>query len=205
MRLRSSLLREAYPLSFYLPPRFLSSPPAHSVTSGELRLPNELCELYKQANGGEGFYGEQYVRIYPVEQLAELNEAFGTSDFAPGLTIFGSNGGGEAYAYRSTESGYEYLQLPFIPMVKSNAIVLAQTLKGALNVLAGSVPPEESPALAPDMVGIEVHEVQPVVFGGDPVDSSNKAFLQTADYAPYVVWWNQKYREIKASEVSDRA
>jgi hypothetical protein len=49
----------------------------------------------------------------------------------------------------------------------------------------------------PLLLGKEVHEVHPVVFGGDPSDPRNKVFLRPEEYAPFVVWWNRKYRELK--------
>ncbi|OPZ87951.1 MAG: hypothetical protein BWY76_00213 [bacterium ADurb.Bin429] len=48
----------------------------------------------------------------------------------------------------------------------------------------------------PELIGIEVHEIQPIIFGGDPEDPENKALLTLKEYIPAVIWWNQKYREL---------
>ena len=42
--------------------------------------------------------------------------------------------------------------------------------------------------------GLQVHEIQPVKFGGSPVDSANKIALAPADHAKYTVWWNRLQR-----------
>lgn len=45
--------------------------------------------------------------------------------------------------------------------------------------------------------GMQIHEVQPVIFGGDPVDPQNKVFLTRQQHAEIVTWWNYKLREVK--------
>lgn len=62
-----------------------------------LKFPAEYAEFLKITNGGEGFIGESYAILYPVEELASANEDYNAPEFAPGLLIFGSDGGGEAF------------------------------------------------------------------------------------------------------------
>jgi hypothetical protein len=42
--------------------------------------------------------------------------------------------------------------------------------------------------------GLQIHEIQPVKFGGSPVDSANKIALDPLDHAQYTVWWNRLQR-----------
>jgi RHS repeat-associated protein len=42
--------------------------------------------------------------------------------------------------------------------------------------------------------GLQIHEVQPVKFGGSPVDPANKVALDPLDHAKYTVWWNRLQR-----------
>src|SRR5690242_4867217 len=82
-----------------------------------LKLPAEYVEFLKYSNGGEGFIGENaYVRLWPVEKLSEMNRSYEVVKDAPGLLIFGSNGGGEAYGFDMRVPQPPVVQVPFIGM-----------------------------------------------------------------------------------------
>src|SRR5438045_159769 len=101
----------------------LHYPPAtEPEISGALKacssaLPQDYVEIMRQTNGGEGFVGESYFRLYPIQKLAQLNQAYGVNEFAPGLIIFGSNSGGEAFAFDTRTTAMLVVQIPFIPML----------------------------------------------------------------------------------------
>jgi hypothetical protein len=59
------------------------------------KLPLEYVEFLKLTNGAEGFVGRAYVMLWSVEELASMNHSYEVQDYAPGLLIFGSDGGGE--------------------------------------------------------------------------------------------------------------
>jgi hypothetical protein len=73
------------------------------------KLPLEYVEFLKLTNGAEGFVGRAYVMLWSVEELASMNHSYEVQDYAPGLLIFGSDGGGEAYSgwqpHRPCEQG----------------------------------------------------------------------------------------------------
>jgi hypothetical protein len=60
-------------------------------------LPRGMTELLEEMGGGEGFIGDRYLRLYRLEELASLNEAYETDRWFPGGLVFGSDGGGQAY------------------------------------------------------------------------------------------------------------
>src|SRR3954464_2022763 len=65
-----------------------------------VRLPDDYALfLQEEADGGEGVIGSTYIILWRVEQVLELNAAYHVSEFAPGLVLFGSNGGGEAFGF----------------------------------------------------------------------------------------------------------
>src|SRR3990172_2314917 len=85
--------------------RFNSRPPAtkdalaaFEQASG-LKLPEEYLGFLKVTDGGDGFIGRTYVILWRVEELAGMNEAYKVHVYAPELLLFGSDGGGEAYAF----------------------------------------------------------------------------------------------------------
>jgi hypothetical protein len=52
------------------------------------------------ANGGEGWVGDNgYISLWPLEEILEANKSCGFDEFAPHLLAFGSDGGGEAFAF----------------------------------------------------------------------------------------------------------
>jgi len=48
----------------------------------------------------------------------------------------------------------------------------------------------------PNLSGLQIHEVQPVKFGGSPTDLANKVVLTPAEHMQYTVWWNRVQRSI---------
>jgi hypothetical protein len=179
---------------FALPEGFLKHPPAsaEAVARAPCRLPADLAALYLQTNGAEGFVRGEYLRIYPVDELADLNAAFGVAEFAPGLSVFGSNAGGTAFAVAESDATTRVIAVPFIPLSERFARDVGATIADLVRELGASpAPPRKT---NPAFAGKEVHHVQPVAFGGDSLHPSNQLALPTADYAKLVVWWNRKYR-----------
>jgi RHS repeat-associated protein len=54
-------------------------------------------------------------------------------------------------------------------------------------------------AADPALDGLQIHEIQPVKFGGSPTDLGNKIPLTPAAHAPYTTWWNQLMRDIQTA------
>src|SRR5262245_52553644 len=59
-------------------------------------LPKEYVDFMTQSNGAEGNVGNSYLVLWPLEEIGPLNEAYEVDEYAPGLLLFGSDGGGEA-------------------------------------------------------------------------------------------------------------
>lgn len=86
-----------------------------------LRLPAGYKDFLEQSNGGEGFVGESYLMLWPIDQLLKLNEDYEVSKYAPGITLFGSDGGGEAFAFDSTGEVVRIVSIPFIGLDRKYA------------------------------------------------------------------------------------
>ena len=80
------------------------------------RFPAEYAAFLTLHNGGEGFVGEAFLRLYPVEELASVNADYNVDECAPGFFIVGSDGGGEAFGFDTRESEWPVVMLPFIGM-----------------------------------------------------------------------------------------
>jgi len=81
-----------------------------------INTPDDYIEFLQLSNGAVGTVGkDQHVILWPVESLLERNRAYEVSEYAPGIFIFGSNGGGEAYGF-DTRSSMSVVQVPFVGM-----------------------------------------------------------------------------------------
>lgn len=92
-----------------------------------LPLPLEFCEFLSVHNGGEGFVGESYLVIWAAEELAQFNQEYQVSEYAPGLLLFGSDGGGEGYAFDFRQNSPSIVKVPFIGMELKYATPVAKT------------------------------------------------------------------------------
>jgi SMI1 / KNR4 family (SUKH-1) len=70
----------------------------------------------QQADGGEGFVGNAYVILWRVGELVEMNKAYQVAEYAPGLFLFGSDGGGEAFAFDTRTDAKPIVSVPFVGM-----------------------------------------------------------------------------------------
>jgi hypothetical protein len=100
----------------------------------KFKLPHDYVQFLQQMNGGEGFIGENYLRAWPIEELIQNNKDYDVEEGAPGLFLFGSNGGGEAFAFDTRSAPPSIVAVPFILNLE-DAIVLATTFDSFLQHL----------------------------------------------------------------------
>lgn len=107
-------------------------------------LPVDYLRFLAMHNGGEGFLGtESYVNLWAAEELNLFNFEYEVAINAPGLFLFGSNGGGEAYAFDFRETSKPVVSVPFIGMDLRYARRIALTFESFLTALS-DVRPSES-------------------------------------------------------------
>jgi hypothetical protein len=90
-------------------------PDALSDLSG-LGLPDDYLSILSELNGGEGFVGEEYLILWKAEELILFNKEYEADVYAPGIFLFGSNGGGEGFGFDTRSKPYKIVQIPFIGM-----------------------------------------------------------------------------------------
>jgi hypothetical protein len=106
------------------------------MKSSGIKLPEQYLEFMRISNGIEGFIDQNsYLILWPIEQISELNEAYAVEEFAPGLLIFGSNGGDIAYAFDTRSEKMPIVETPFIGMNLDNVKLCGTTLKSFLDYL----------------------------------------------------------------------
>lgn len=98
-------------------------------------LPNDFREFLRVSNGGEGSIGENYVMLWNTEELGEYNGSYQVNEYAPGLLLFGSDGGGEGYAFDTRTSPPPIVTVPFVGMALKYANPVAETFVAFLKKL----------------------------------------------------------------------
>lgn len=102
--------------------KFSGNPPANAAairqleTDAGLRLPEDYATFLQEADGGEGFVGNAYLILWRARELLEMNKAYEVDEYAPGLFLFGSDGGGEAFAFDTRSDAKPIVSVPFVGM-----------------------------------------------------------------------------------------
>jgi hypothetical protein len=160
-----------------------------------MKLPSEYVTFLKLCNGGEGFIGdEEYVILWSIEELASMNDGYEIEKYVPGLLVFGSNAGGEAYGFDTRTPESQIVSVPFVGMEWSLALPKGASFEAFLGCLYETKDMREvtpTPRFtASDLLGKEIFEVHPVILSGSPTDPANKVLLSRAEHMQAVVWWN---------------
>jgi hypothetical protein len=105
-------------------------------TACNLDLPEDYLEFLKYSNGAAGSLPNgNHVILWQIERLVERNRAYEVEEHAPGIFIFGSSGGGEAYGF-DTRSSMQVIQVPFVGMDLNDVEALAPSFSRFLTDLA---------------------------------------------------------------------
>ncbi len=86
----------------------------------------------QEVDGGEGFVGNAYLILWRAGELTEMNRAYQVTDYAPGLFLFGSDGGGEALAFDTRSEAKPIVSVPFVGMELKLARLVASNFKALL-------------------------------------------------------------------------
>jgi hypothetical protein len=109
---------------------FNAEPPADEASLTEFerasgfKLPAGYTAFLRFADGGEGIIGRKgaYAIFWRIEDVLELNDAYEVARYAPSLILFGSNGGGDAFAFDRGSTEGRVVQVPFVGLDLRDAI-----------------------------------------------------------------------------------
>lgn len=108
------------------------NPPAEPSFVGELsatlgvKIPSEYLNFLLKYDGGEGFIGDNYIVLWKAEELAGFNREYEVEKYAPGILLFGSDGGGEGYGFDTESAAMPIVRVPFIGMERRYATPVAK-------------------------------------------------------------------------------
>ncbi len=102
----------------------------------EAQLARPLPEAYRdylaRQDGWEGFVGDAYLVLWRASELATFNEDYEVADYAPGLYLFGSNGGGSGFAFDLREPAMPIVLVPLIGMSLEVAMPVSRNFEAFL-------------------------------------------------------------------------
>lgn len=91
----------------------------------DFTLPKGFIEFFRESNGADISTDENYILLWALTDMIQLNTDYSVEEYAPEFFIFGSDGGDTAYAIeKSTSDIYE---MPFIGMSKEEALFKNKT------------------------------------------------------------------------------
>lgn len=108
----------------------------NATKSLKFTLPSDYIELLCDHDGGEGFIGDNYLMLWKSEELAVFNEEYEVEKYAPGIFLFGSNGGGESYGFDLRDPSMPIVRIPFVGMDLRYARTMATNFTDFLIQLA---------------------------------------------------------------------
>lgn len=104
----------------------------------ELCLPDDFLSFLSESNGGEGFVGDEYLILWKAEELTSFNKEYEVEKYAPGIFLFGSNGGGEGFGFDTRSQPYKVVEIPFIGMDLQYATIVADSFTHLLERMKAS-------------------------------------------------------------------
>jgi len=166
-------------------------------------LPKSLADFFEQADAAEGWVAGDYLAMWPMEELANLNRLARVAEFGPGLVAIATNGGMEGFFFDTAKGGF--LSSPMIGLGYIESTAIGGTFDELLAWLASENPTSGEALVAdPTRFGFVVHEVTPVLFGGSPTDPENKTLVPLAKFAELVGWWNAQVGNANSPDLGRR-
>ena len=80
-------------------------------------FPDDYRAFLRITNGVEGPIGRcSYIALWTLQELIERNDGYQVATYAPGLVLFGGDGGGEAYSFDTRFPTIPIIQVSYIGM-----------------------------------------------------------------------------------------
>ncbi|WP_218191712.1 SMI1/KNR4 family protein [Pseudomonas sp. B28(2017)] len=161
----------------------------------QIPLPADYLSFLQSKNGDEGWLGEDYFILWRADDLVSLNHKYEVEHYAPGIFLFGSTGSGDAWGFDLRANPPTVVRIPFVGMAAGHVETVANSFSELLQLSASHPTPSLKPAS--EHAGMELFEIQPIIFGGDPVDPANKEWKSREEHIQLVRFWNQTLEKAK--------
>lgn len=161
-------------------------------------LPADYRSFLVKSNGGNGFIGNTYLILWAIEELCRFNKEYRVNNYTPGLILFGSTGGGEAYAFDTRKKPSFILRIPFVGMDFQYGTPIANNFDELTSKLVSDGQNrKEKNNRTNETFGMEIFDIKPIILGGDPKDPKNKTLLNREKHIEIVNYWNNIIHDLK--------
>ena len=92
------------------------------IKQADFVLPKGFLDFFEEANGAYITSDEGYITLWSLTDMIQLNKEYEVTESAPNFFIFGTDGGGEAFAIKKDTGGI--YQIPFIGMSEEYAMFI---------------------------------------------------------------------------------
>lgn len=115
-----------------------NNPPTNEDVAFFLRqinfvLPIGFINFFTESNGAYITSSENYVHLWALTDMLQLNKEYNVEEYAPEFFIFGSDGGDTAFAIEKV-TGYIY-EMPFIGMSKKESVLRNKSFSGFISAI----------------------------------------------------------------------
>lgn len=100
-----------------------------------VNLPDDYKQFLLLSDGVTGNIGNNYVDLWSVDNVINLNKEHNVSEFFPGFVLFGTDGGNEAYAFDFRNEDLQIIQTSLIPLDENSSNVISDNFIGLLEKL----------------------------------------------------------------------
>jgi hypothetical protein len=105
-------------------------------TFGDIPHTDYLDFMLKHDGGGGPAGRTCYLILTPLDEIAADTERSGAPIFAPGLLLFGGDGGGEAYAFDRKDPRWPIVAVPLVGLSRKELKPIASTFTEFVQKLA---------------------------------------------------------------------
>lgn len=97
----------------------------------------DYLSFIREHNGCDGPVGrEGYLALWPLEKVVSATERYQVAEFAPGLLLFGSDGGNEAFAFDRQDPRWPVVSVPLVGLSRKDMWFVAPTFSEFIRLLA---------------------------------------------------------------------
>ncbi|MDX8440061.1 SMI1/KNR4 family protein [Mesorhizobium australafricanum] len=154
--------------------------------TGSTQLPSLYLDFIERHGASEWDCGDDLVFLWGGEQLIPFNDEYRVQTLTPGLILIGSDGSGEAFGFDLRLAQRPVVQVPFVGMNRKYMNAVAKDFGEWKAMLKPRQDSDSHP-------GMQLAEVNPVLFGGDTVDPANRVWLTRSQHFEYVRFWNNVF------------
>ncbi len=112
-------------------------------------LPADYKAFLVEVGAGSGPVGTSHLNLWRADELIENNAGYGLGEYASGLVLIGSNGGGEAFGFDTRRTPPSVVMVPFVSSGWEDALTIASSFEAFLDRLGAGDDLFDSPQAEP--------------------------------------------------------